>query len=192
MFPAGSPYVSGPVSSLTDTEEIVGNKSQGVKLRSEMAAAATLRREQCVHTLTPPSALLSTHRALKAYLGGTQGAGWAHRVTPGAKLTPSAAPPPSGLTDAARRAARTNGSDQRHRVLWISGWGGVGSAGLCTFPFQLKSRFELKICRLASRAAVLTEEVLCSLTQWGRARRRKPRRYWIKSHGATHRANLGH
>lgn len=101
-------------------------------------------------------------------------------------------PPPSGLTDAARRAARTNGSDQRHRVLWISGWGGVGSAGLCTFPFQLKSRFELKICRLASRAAVLTEEVLCSLTQWGRARRRKPRRYWIKSHGATHRANLGH
>lgn len=171
----------------------MGNKSRGVKLRSEMAAAATLRGEQCVHTLTPPSALLSTHRALKAYLGGTQGAGWAHRVTPGAKLTPSAAPP-SGLTDAARRAARTNGSDQRHRVPWISGWGGVGgvgSAGLCTFPFQLKSRFELKICRLASRAAVPTEGVLCSLSHWGRARR-KPRRYWIKSHGAAHRANLGH
>lgn len=132
MFPAGSPYVSGPVSSLTDTEERVGNKSRGVKLRSEMAAAATLRGEQCVHTLTPPSALLSTHRALKAYLGGTQGAGWAHRVTPGAKLTPSAAPPPapSGLTDAARRAARTNGSDQRHRVPWISGWGGGLSRSL--------------------------------------------------------------
>lgn len=170
----------------------MGNKSRGVKLRSEMAAAATLRGEQCVHTLTPPSALLSTHRALKAYLGGTQGGGWAHRVTPGAKLTPSAAPP---------RPQWPNGCGQKSRAhKWVpisatvspgSVGGGVGSAGLCTFPFQLKSRFELKIRRLASRAAVPTEEVRCSLSHWGRARR-KPRRYWIKSHGAAHRANLGH
>lgn len=191
MFPPGSPYVSGPVSSLTDTEERVGNKSRGVKLRSEMAAAATLWGEQCVHTLTPPSALLSTHRALKAYLGGTLGASWAHRVTPGAKLTPCAAPPPSGLTDAAEEPhAQMGPISGTVSPGSVSGWVG-GSAGLCTFPFQLKSRFELKICRLASRAAVRTEEVLCSLSRRGRARR-KPRRYWIKSHGAAHRANLGH
>lgn len=77
---------------LTGTEYKVGNKCWGVKLRSEMVVAASLWREQCVHTLTPPSALLSTHRALKAYLGGTLVADWAQRVIAGAKLTPSATP----------------------------------------------------------------------------------------------------
>lgn len=56
-----------------------------------MAAVASPWGEQCVHTLTLPSALLSTHRALKAYLGGTLVTDWAHRVIGGAKLTPYAA-----------------------------------------------------------------------------------------------------
>lgn len=51
------------------------------------------------------------------------------------------------------------------------GGGGGRSAGLCTFPFQLKSRFELKICRLASRAAaVRIEEVPLQFVSLGESR----------------------
>lgn len=46
-----------------------------------------------MHTLPPLSEVLSTHQALKAYLGGTLGAGWASRVKAGVKLSGPVLPP---------------------------------------------------------------------------------------------------